>query len=124
MATLISSSIWVRRGVAAQFPQRYDLDDQELERVTRMAGSRLEQVKEDLAQAQLEEEKVDVEEMIAGESDEEELEVKPKEGTKKDTERSDEDDWTELSAERFECLTIILNWVGWWDSLTEGFLVI
>ncbi|EGG09780.1 uncharacterized protein MELLADRAFT_34179 [Melampsora larici-populina 98AG31] len=71
MASLISSTIWIRKGVAAQFPRRYDLNEQEMERVTQMAGDRLEQVKQELAQAQFEEEKVDIDEMIGGESDDE-----------------------------------------------------
>ncbi|KAG0152153.1 hypothetical protein CROQUDRAFT_650229 [Cronartium quercuum f. sp. fusiforme G11] len=89
MASLISSTIWVRRGVAAQFPQRYNLDEKEMERVAKMAGSRLEQVKQELAQAQIEEEKVDVEEMIGGESDEEDDKMKKENG-------ESESDWTDV----------------------------
>ncbi|KAH9813874.1 WD40-repeat-containing domain protein [Melampsora americana] len=90
MASLISSTIWIRKGVAAQFPRRYDLNEKEMERVTQMAGDRLEQVKQELAQAQFEEEKVDIDEMIGGESDEEDN--KKDEGEDGDKDWTDEDD--------------------------------
>ncbi|CAH7690647.1 WD40-repeat-containing domain protein [Phakopsora pachyrhizi] len=68
MTSLISSAIWVRRGIAERYPKRYILDEKELERVALNSGNRLEQVKEDLLRAQLEEEdSVDVDDMIAGE---------------------------------------------------------
>ncbi len=46
MATLISALAWVRRGVAAQNPQTYTIDDDELARVSTLA-------REQLADAQL-----------------------------------------------------------------------
>ncbi|OCF45791.1 periodic tryptophan protein 1 [Kwoniella heveanensis CBS 569] len=47
--TLISSLVWVPRGKAAHEPKRYNLDDEELERVGRLGGPGvLEQLKEEM----------------------------------------------------------------------------
>ncbi|EGG12443.1 uncharacterized protein MELLADRAFT_89001 [Melampsora larici-populina 98AG31] len=87
MASLILSAIWIRKGVAAQFPQRYNLNEQEMEQVNQMAGDRLEQVSQELSQAQFEEEKVDVDEIIGGESND-------KDNKKEEGEDADKD-WTD-----------------------------
>ncbi|OAV94649.1 hypothetical protein PTTG_05147 [Puccinia triticina 1-1 BBBD Race 1] len=88
MASLISSTIWVKRGQAAQHPRRYKLDADELERVSRLAGTRLAQVKELLDEQVEAEQPVDVDEMIAGEEDDEEEENNSKNS---DDEWSDQD---------------------------------
>lgn len=49
---MISSSCWVPRGFASEFPEKYELDDAEMERITKMAQLELEDAKEDLADAQ------------------------------------------------------------------------
>ncbi|KNZ57659.1 hypothetical protein VP01_2105g2 [Puccinia sorghi] len=41
MASLISSAVWLKRGVAKQHPQKYNLNQQELERISQLAGNRL-----------------------------------------------------------------------------------
>lgn len=51
---MISSSCWVPRGFASEFPEKYELDDAEMERITQMAKLELEDAKEDLEQAQKE----------------------------------------------------------------------
>ncbi|KAI0696447.1 WD40 repeat-like protein [Cytidiella melzeri] len=51
MASLISCVSWVRRGVAAQNPEKYVLDDGELERVSALSRIELEDAKEELARA-------------------------------------------------------------------------
>nr|VWP00145.1 Uncharacterized protein [Ganoderma boninense] len=51
MSNLISSVAWVRRGVAAQHPQKYVLDDQELERVSALARIELEDARKELEKA-------------------------------------------------------------------------
>jgi len=73
MASLISSAVWVKRGIAKQHPQKYNLDQNELERISRLAGNRLTLLKNEHKPEEEEEEEeiVDVEEMIAGEEDEE-----------------------------------------------------
>ncbi|KAH9468613.1 hypothetical protein Pst134EA_009149 [Puccinia striiformis f. sp. tritici] len=88
MASLISSTVWVKRGVAAQHPRRYKLDKDELERVSKLAGDRLTHVKELLDEhtggAVEDEEPVDVEDMIAGSEDDE-----------KEHKDSDENEWSD-----------------------------
>ncbi|KAI0648970.1 transducin family protein/WD-40 repeat family protein [Trametes meyenii] len=48
MSALISSAAWVRRGVTAQHPTKYVLDDQELERVSALARVELEDARKEL----------------------------------------------------------------------------
>lgn len=49
---MISSSCWVPRGFASEFPEQYELDDAEMERITQMAKLELEDAKEGLDAAQ------------------------------------------------------------------------
>ncbi|RPD74959.1 WD40 repeat-like protein [Lentinus tigrinus ALCF2SS1-7] len=51
MSGLISSVAWVRRGVATRHPQKYVLDDQELERVSALARIELEDARKELEAA-------------------------------------------------------------------------
>ncbi|EAZ63495.2 periodic tryptophan protein 1 [Scheffersomyces stipitis CBS 6054] len=51
---MISSSAWVPRGFASEFPEKYELDDEEMERITAMAKLELADAKEDLHEAQVE----------------------------------------------------------------------
>lgn len=51
---MISSSCWVPRGFASEFPEKYELDDAEMERITQMAKLELDDAREDLAEAQKE----------------------------------------------------------------------
>ncbi|KAI0777007.1 transductin family protein/WD-40 repeat family protein [Irpex lacteus] len=51
MASLISCVSWVRRGVASQNPEKYVLDDGELERVSALARIELEDAKKELERA-------------------------------------------------------------------------
>ena len=56
---MISSSTWVPRGFAAEFPEKYELDDEEMERINAMANLELNDAKEQLAEAEGEEETED-----------------------------------------------------------------
>lgn len=49
---MISSSCWVPRGFASEFPEKYELDDAEMERINKMAQLELQDAKEDLEEAQ------------------------------------------------------------------------
>ncbi|RLV93289.1 Periodic tryptophan protein 1 [Spathaspora sp. JA1] len=49
---MISSSTWVPRGFASEFPEKYELNDEEMERITAMANLELSDAKEQLQQAQ------------------------------------------------------------------------
>ncbi|KAJ7066867.1 WD40-repeat-containing domain protein [Mycena belliarum] len=51
MSSLISAVSWVRRGVAAQNPAKYVLDDKELERVSALARIQLEDARVELERA-------------------------------------------------------------------------
>ncbi|CAA7266975.1 unnamed protein product [Cyclocybe aegerita] len=53
MSNLISAVAWVRRGVSAQHPAKYVLDDQELERVSALARIELEDARDELQRAHL-----------------------------------------------------------------------
>ncbi|KAF9485125.1 WD40 repeat-like protein [Pholiota conissans] len=53
MSNLISAAAWVRRGVSAQHPQKYVLDDKELQRVSALARIELEDARIELERAHL-----------------------------------------------------------------------
>ena len=53
MSNLISAVSWVRRGVAAKNPEKYVLDNKELERVSALAKIELEDAREELERAHL-----------------------------------------------------------------------
>lgn len=50
--SMITATAWVPRGFPIEFPSRYELDDEELERVSNLAKLRLEDAKEDFEAAQ------------------------------------------------------------------------
>ena len=47
----ITASLWVSRGAAAPFPEKYDLNEDELSRISKLAKLQLEDAKEDLSDA-------------------------------------------------------------------------
>lgn len=51
---MISSTCWVPRGFASEFPEQYELDDAEMERINKMAQLELADAKENLAEAEKE----------------------------------------------------------------------
>jgi len=53
MSSLISCVTWVKRGVAAQHPIKYVLDDNELQRVSALARIEIEDARKELEQAHL-----------------------------------------------------------------------
>jgi periodic tryptophan protein 1 len=53
MTNLISAISWVRRGVAAQNPEKYVLDEKELERVSTLARIELEDARAELERAHI-----------------------------------------------------------------------
>ena len=66
--SMITASLWVPRGAAATFPEKYDIDEDELARISKLAKLQLEDAKEDLSDAK-NRRQVDTE---AGDSDAEE----------------------------------------------------
>ncbi|EGW30787.1 periodic tryptophan protein 1 [Spathaspora passalidarum NRRL Y-27907] len=61
---MISSSTWVPRGFASEFPEKYELNDEEMERITAMANLELSDAKQQLEEAQAEESKPSLQEQI------------------------------------------------------------
>lgn len=52
--SMITATTWVPRGFAVPFPSRYQFDDDEYERISKLANLQLEDAKEDLQEAQAE----------------------------------------------------------------------
>lgn len=52
MTSMVTATTWVRRGVAAQFPEKYELNEEELNRISELARVQLEDAKSDLKDAQ------------------------------------------------------------------------
>lgn len=50
--TMISAIQWIRKGAAAQNPKKYDLNDEEYSRISKLAADQLEDAKEDLKAAE------------------------------------------------------------------------
>lgn len=46
--SMITASTWAPRGAAATFPRKYDVDDAELSRISKLAKLQLEEAKDDL----------------------------------------------------------------------------
>ncbi|KAL8695861.1 MAG: hypothetical protein Q9224_003111, partial [Gallowayella concinna] len=46
--SMITASIWVPRGAAAAFPTKYDVDENELARISKLAKLQLQDAEEDL----------------------------------------------------------------------------
>lgn len=53
---MITTSAWVRRGVAAQFPTKYEINEEEMDRISKLARMQLEEAQGDLKAAQEDEE--------------------------------------------------------------------
>lgn len=51
MNSMITTTTWVRRGVAAQFPTKYEIDEDEINRISEIARLQLEDAKGDLKAA-------------------------------------------------------------------------
>jgi periodic tryptophan protein 1 len=48
---MITTTAWVRRGVAAQFPTKYEIDEEEMNRISKLARMQLEEAQDDLSAA-------------------------------------------------------------------------
>jgi len=51
MSSMITTTAWVRRGVAAQFPTKYEIDEEEMNRISKLARMQLEEAQDDLSAA-------------------------------------------------------------------------
>ncbi|EJU05026.1 WD40 repeat-like protein [Dacryopinax primogenitus] len=72
MASLISATAWVARGVAQRHPTKYKLDEAELERVSKLARIDIEDARRELAKASKQVEQWDAEKTDGDLSDEDE----------------------------------------------------
>ncbi|OWB54841.1 hypothetical protein B5S28_g700 [[Candida] boidinii] len=91
---MISSTCWVPRGFASEFPEKYELDDEEMQRIEEMANLNIADAKEDLEEAEAEE----------GEEGEE-LEDAPEEKTNSKSLKSEidmDDDLKEYDLEHYD----------------------
>ncbi|CAI7642026.1 unnamed protein product [Penicillium palitans] len=52
MSSMITTTTWVKRGVAAQFPTKYEIDEAEMGRISKLARMQLEDAKDDMNAAQ------------------------------------------------------------------------
>ena len=52
--SMITATTWVPRGFAAPFPEKYQFDEDEYERISQLAKLQLDDAKEDLEEAQAE----------------------------------------------------------------------
>ena len=50
--SMITATAWVPRGYAAAFPTKYDVDEHELARISKLAKLKLDDANEDLVRAQ------------------------------------------------------------------------
>jgi periodic tryptophan protein 1 len=73
---MITTSAWVRRGVAAQFPTKYEIDEEEMNRISKLARMQLEDAREDLTEAQERAKDDDVKEDDAMDEDDKEKDDK------------------------------------------------
>jgi periodic tryptophan protein 1 len=51
---MITATTWVPRGFAAPFPSKYEFNEDEYDRISKLANLQLEDAKEDLEEAQAE----------------------------------------------------------------------
>lgn len=49
--SMITATTWVPRGFAAQFPTKYDFNEEEFERISKLAKLQLDSAQEDLDEA-------------------------------------------------------------------------
>ncbi|AET39737.1 rRNA-processing protein PWP1 Ecym_4717 [Eremothecium cymbalariae DBVPG len=71
-SAMISSTSWVPRGFPSEFPEQYELDDEEMERINKLAQLNLDDAKQDLSELN-EEVQVDAEAALEALPDSEEL---------------------------------------------------
>jgi len=73
---MITSAAWVPRGFAAPFPSKYHFDETEFERIAELAKLQLDDAKEDLKEAQ-EQEEIDAAPDVSAENGDEKLATAP-----------------------------------------------
>ncbi|EEP81910.1 conserved hypothetical protein [Uncinocarpus reesii 1704] len=106
MTSMITATAWVRRGVAAQFPEKYELDEDEINRISELARVQLEDAKIDLkaAREEKEDDDMDMDEgnAKAETSSKAEGKGKGKETTKSTGKTDDDDELKEYDMEHYD----------------------
>lgn len=74
--SMITASLWVPRGAAAENPTQYHVDEKELARISNLAKLQLEDAKDDLREAQNGQPERGEERSSSGEEEEEEEDLK------------------------------------------------
>lgn len=85
MSSMITTSTWVPRGFAAPFPQKYNFDEEEFERIASLAKLNLDDANDDLEEARAKD----------GDDD-----TDKEEEPKKETKNTKEEYVTQLESER------------------------
>lgn len=67
--SMITASTWVPRGAAATYPTKYDVDENELDRISKLAKLQLDDAKADLVKANNEHEDLTAVENSSDEED-------------------------------------------------------
>ena len=98
---MITTTAWVRRGVAAQFPTKYEIDEEEMNRISKLARMQLEEAQDDLSAAKAGK-MDDVEEDAAMDEDSKEADAMEEEGEKKTAKDGNEMKSTEYVYRQWE----------------------
>lgn len=93
MSSMITTTAWVRRGVAAQFPTKYEIDEEEMNRISKLARMQLEEAQDDLSAAKAG--KMDDGENDAAMDEDKEADAMEEEGEKKTAKDGNETKSTE-----------------------------
>jgi periodic tryptophan protein 1 len=101
MSSMITTTAWVRRGVAAQFPTKYEIDEEEMNRISKLARMQLEEAQDDLSAAKAGK-MDDVEEDAAMDEDSKEADAMEEEGEKKTAKDGNEMKSTEYVYRQWE----------------------
>ncbi|PYI03772.1 rRNA processing protein Pwp1 [Aspergillus sclerotiicarbonarius CBS 121057] len=96
--SMITTSAWVRRGVAAQFPTKYEINEEEMDRISKMARMQLEDAQGDLKAAQDEAMEEDDDKKEGGDDA---MEDDSKDEKKKD-QATEEDDLKEYDLDHYD----------------------
>ncbi|GLA60733.1 hypothetical protein AtubIFM56815_002505 [Aspergillus tubingensis] len=100
--SMITTSAWVRRGVAAQFPTKYEINEEEMDRISKLARMQLEEAQGDLKAAQ-EDEEMEEDDKKEGADDAMEDDSKEEEkDEKKDGAADDDDDLKEYDLDHYD----------------------
>ncbi|KAJ5648584.1 hypothetical protein N7490_004956 [Penicillium lividum] len=101
MSSMITTTAWVRRGVAAQFPIKYEIDEDEMNRISKLARMQLEDAKEDMNAAQ-EDSAMDEDKEEDDKEEKEEVKETSKEGVESKKTEDDDDVLKEFDMDHYD----------------------